>query len=104
MSTRITDGGVTFSANGFNSDAVTNIDRAIYNRLQTVQVTPLGSHPRDSKPPISDFIARMEIIHGSATSATATTLDRKVDDFFGSLGKTQYYPHPDNTYKGVLNV
>lgn len=99
MSVRITDGGVTFSVNGFNDTTITNIDRAIYNRLQMVEVVPLGSHPKDSIPPISTYIARMEIINDS-TSASA--VDLVVDDFFGSLGKTQYYPHPDNKYKGAL--
>lgn len=102
MSVRITDGGVTFSVNGFNDTTITNIDRAIYNRLQMAEVVPLGSHSKDLIPPISTYIARMEIINGSATSASATAVDLLADDFFGSLGKTQYYPHPDNKYKGEL--
>ena len=36
---------------------------------------------------------------GVTTNASAVS----VDEFFGSLGLTQYYPHQDNTYTGDLN-
>ena len=36
---------------------------------------------------------------GTLTNASAVS----VDEFFGSLGMTQYYPHQDNTCTGDLN-
>ena len=38
-------------------------------------------------------------VDGVLTNSAAVS----VDEFFGSLGMTQYYPHRDNTYTGDLN-
>jgi hypothetical protein len=29
-------------------------------------------------------------------------VDKIVDEFFGSLGVSRYYPHPDNTFTKVI--
>ena len=96
---RIIDSGSTFGDVGFGDTTITTIDRTIYNRLQTVQVIPLGYGSKDNVPPISTYIASMENIQAGTDNIE---VDHLVDNFFGSLGVTQYYPHPDNTYKGEL--
>lgn len=96
---RIIDSGATFGDVGFGDTTLTTVDRAIYNRLETVQVIPLGYGSKDNIPPISTYIAAMEKIELGTNTDGAATL---VDNFFGSLGATQYYPHPDNIYKGEL--
>ena len=96
---RITDSGATFGDQGFGDTTLTTIDRAIYNRLETVQVIPLGYGSKDNIPPISTYIANMENIQDGIDD---TDVAHIVDDFFSSLGVTQYYPHPDNIYKGEL--
>ena len=97
---KIIDSGASRNDYGFGTKGVTTIDRAIYNRLQSVSMVPLGTDSKDNVPPISTFIRRMEELNNNGSTTDA---DIAVDDFFGSLGVTQYYPHPDNTYKGVLS-
>ncbi len=38
-----------------------------------------------------------------STPQTNTEIIDQVDDFFGKLGVSLRYPHPDNTYNGELN-
>jgi len=76
------------------------IDRDIYRRLQKVVAVLIGSSPEDTNNSLSYFFEEMQKIQdGVATNVSAVS----VDDFFGSLGITQYYPHQDNTYTGELN-
>ena len=96
---KIIDSGASRNDYGFGSEGVTTIDRAIYNRLQSISMIPLGTDSKDNVPPISTFIARMEEFYDDGEP---TAVDNVVNDFFGSLGVTQYYPHPDNMYKGEL--
>jgi hypothetical protein len=73
-----------------------NIDRAIYTRLQSVSLFPLGSLYKDNTPPISTYIEMSEQVKlGLITSTEA-------DIFLGTLGVTMIYPHRDNIYTGVL--
>jgi hypothetical protein len=96
---RIIDNGSSHGDVGFGDIGLTTIDRAIYNRLQTAQIIPLGTGPKDNIPPISTFIASMENIQAGSNFSD---VDKIVDEFFGSLGVTQYYPHPDNTFTEVI--
>jgi hypothetical protein len=73
-----------------------NIDRAIYIRLQSVGLYPLGSLHQDSIPPISTYITMSEQVKLGLITST------EVDNFLGTLGVTMIYPHRDNTYIGVL--
>jgi hypothetical protein len=92
---RIIDSGSMYGNTGFGDTTITIIDRAIYNRLQTAQIIPLGTGPKDNVPPISTFIASMENIQADSNFSD---VDKIVDEFFGSLGVSRYYPHPDNTF------
>ena len=96
----IIDSGSSYSNLGFGSVGNTVIDRAIYLRLQRVPYSPLGSEEADSIHPISTYIASMEKFY--TEPATNTAVEQEVNKFFGSLAITQYYPHPDNFYKGEL--
>jgi len=92
--------GSNTSFNHHSLSSVTDsIDREIYNRLQLVKLAPLGSLPKDNVSPIKDYIDEMEKIQsGTQTNQAAI----RVDTFVGSLGVSQYYPHPDNIFKGDL--
>lgn len=96
----IIDSGSSYSNLGFGSVGNTIIDRAIYLRLQRVKYSPLSTEANDSIHPISTYIEAMEKFYEEPPTNTA--VEQKVDEFFGSLGVTQYYPHPDNFYKGEL--
>lgn len=76
-----------------------SIDREIYNRLQLVPLAPLGSLPKDKVAPIKDYIDQMEKIQADTQTNQAAI---RIDTFVGSLGVSQYYPHPDNIFKGDL--
>lgn len=76
------------------------IDRDIYRRLQKAPAVLIGLAPEDTNNSLTYFFEEMqEIQDGTLTNASAVS----VDEFFGSLGMTQYYPHQDNTYTGDLN-
>lgn len=76
------------------------IDRDIYRRLQKAVAIPIGLAPEDSNNSLTYFFEEMQKIQdGTLTNTSAIA----VDEFFGSLGVTQYYPHQDNTYTGDLN-
>ena len=97
---RIVDVASSGNAKTFGNSANLLIDRDIYRRLQEVQVVPIGSAPEDTNNSLTYFFEEMqEIQDGTLTNASAVS----VDEFFGSLGMTQYYPHQDNTYTGDLN-
>ena len=96
---RISDSNSQSDNNVFGSSGYVSVPREIYNRLQTVSMFPLGSRPEDLKFPIKAFIDAMEKIQDHTNT---NTLAAEVDSFFGLLGITEYYPHPDNTYKGEL--
>ena len=97
---RIVD--VASSGNAKTFGTLTNllIDRDIYRRLQKVVVVPIGLASEDANSSLVYFFKEMEKINDCVlTNASAVS----VDEFFGSLGLTQYYPHQDNTYIGDLN-
>jgi hypothetical protein len=73
-----------------------NIDRAIYTRLQSVYLFPLGSLDKDKIPPVSTYIEMSEKKQSRLITAT------EADIFLGTLGVTIIYPHRDNTYLGVI--
>jgi hypothetical protein len=73
-----------------------NIDRAIYTRLQSAPLFPLGSLKQDSIPPISTYISMSEQIQSKQITST------EADYFLGTLGVTMIYPHRDNIFTGVL--
>jgi hypothetical protein len=73
-----------------------NIDRAIYVRLQSVGIFPLGSLHQDSVPPIATYIDMSEQVQLGLITAT------EADNLLGALGVTMIYPHRDNTFIGVL--
>lgn len=98
---RITDEGSSYTFGGFNGNPFTSIDRKMYLRLQMIPMSPLGSLPSDALPPVKDFIDAMETYY--STPQTNTEVIDQVDDFFGKLGVSLRYPHPDNTYNGELN-
>lgn len=99
---RIADEGTSYEFGGFNGSLFTTIDRKIYLRLQMIPLKPLGTIPSDNLPPIKNFIDAMETYYADPQTNTET-ID-KVDDFFGKLGVSEYYPVlSDNRYFGVLN-
>jgi mRNA degradation ribonuclease J1/J2 len=96
----IIDVGSSGNSNTFGSINNLQIDRDIYRRLQKVKAILIGYASEDSNTSITYFIEEMEKIQlGNKSNAIAV----EVDNFFGSLGITQYYPHMDNTYTGELN-
>ena len=96
---RIVDGS---DGSGDYGNAVDqNVPREIYNRLQEVVVHPLGTKREDGLNPIKKFIEDMDKMTAFTTVSAATV---EVDKFFGSLGLTMRYPHPDNLFNGELNA
>lgn len=73
-----------------------SIDRQIYLRLQLIPIHPLGTLVSDSLNPIKDFMDTFNAIQAGTLPTNNANL------LLGSLGVTQYYPHRDNTYLGVL--
>ena len=97
---RIVDVAASGNAKTFGTQGNLLIDRDIYRRLQIAIVVPIGLAPEDTNNSLTYFFEEMnKISTGNKSNLSAV----KVDEFFGSLGLTQYYPHPDNTYKGDLN-
>ena len=97
---RIVDCGASGNTKTFGTPDNLLIDRDIYRRLQKAVAIPIGLAPEDSNNSLTYFFEEMQKIQdGTLTNASAVG----VDEFFGSLGMTQYYPHQDNTYTGDLN-
>lgn len=97
---RIVDCGASGNTKTFGTQDNLLIDRDIYRRLQKAVAIPIGLAPEDSNNSLTYFFEEMQKIQdGTLTNASAVS----VDEFFGSLGMTQYYPHQDNTYTGDLN-
>ena len=97
---RIVDVASSGNAKTFGTPENLLIDRDIYRRLQIVVAVPIGSAPEDTNSSLTYFFKEMtKISTGNKSNLSAV----KVDEFFGSLGLTQYYPHQDNTYTGDLN-
>lgn len=97
---RIVDCGASGNTKTFGTPDNLLIDRDIYRRLQKSVAVPIGLAPEDSNNSLVYFFEEMQKINdGVLTNYSAIA----VDEFFGSLGVTQYYPHQDNTYIGDLN-
>ena len=97
---RIVDVASSGNAKTFGTPENLLIDRDIYRRLQKAVAVPIGSAPEDTNNSLTYFFEEMiKISTGNKSNLSAV----KVDEFFGSLGLTQYYPHHDNTYTGDLN-
>ena len=97
---RIVDVASSGNAKTFGTPGNLLIDRDIYRRLQIVVAVPIGSAPEDTNSSLTYFFKEMtKISIGNKSNLSAV----KADEFFGSLGLTQYYPHQDNTYTGDLN-
>ena len=97
---RIVDIASSGNAKTFGTSINLLIDRDIYRRLQKVFAVHIGLAPEDTNNSLTYFFEEMQKIQdGVTTNASAIS----VDEFFGSLGMTQYYPHRDNTYTGDLN-
>ena len=97
---RIVDCGASGNAKTFGTPENLLIDRDIYRRLQKAVVFPIGSASEDTNSSLVHFFEEMtKISIGNKSNLAAV----KADEFFGSLGLTQYYPHQDNTYTGDLN-
>ena len=97
---RIVDVASSGNAKTFGTSPNLLIDRDIYRRLQKVVAVPIGLAPEDTNNSLTYFFEEMQKIQdGILTNVSAVS----VDEFFGSLGMTQYYPHRDNTYTGDLN-
>ena len=97
---RIVDTGGSYSNVGQGSLSSILLNRKVYQRLDRLIYSPLGSEPDDLIPPISVFISEFEKFYTIPASNTAVS--NEIDLFLGSLGVSIYYPHPDNTYKGEL--
>ena len=96
---RIVDCGASGNSKTFGTPDNLLIDRDIYRRLQKTIVMPIGSTSEDNNLSLVYFFEEMQkISDGVLTNESAI----KVDEFFGSLGVTQYYPHQDNSYTGDL--
>lgn len=97
---RIVDVASSGNSKTFGTPENILLDRDIYRRLQKVVAVPIGLAPEDTNNSLTYFFEEMQKIQdGVATNASAIS----VDEFFCSLGMTQYYPHRDNTYTGDLN-
>lgn len=97
---RIVDCGASGNTKTFGTPDNLLIDRDIYRRLQKSVAIPIGSASEDNNSSLVYFFEEMQkISDGVLSNASAIA----VDEFFGSLGITQYYPHQDNTYTGDLN-
>ena len=97
---RIVDCGASGNPKTFGTPDNLLIDRDIYRRLQKAVVFPIGSASEDTNSSLVHFFEEMTKISTGNKSNLAAV---KADEFFGSLGLTQYYPHQDNTYTGDLN-
>ena len=97
---RIVDCASSGNPKTFGTPSNLLVDRDIYRRLQKVLAVYIGSAPEDSNNSLTYFFEEMQKIQDGITTNTSAV---SIDDFFGSLGVTQYYPHPDNTYTGDLN-
>ena len=97
---RIVDTGSSYSNSGLGSLSAIMLNRKVYQRLQRVVYSPLGSESDDSIPPLSVFISEFEKFY--TVPKTNTAVSNEINSFLGSLGVTQYYPHPDNTFKEPL--
>jgi len=97
---RIIDTSGSYSDTGLGSLSAILLNRKVYQRLQRVVYSPLGSESDDSIPPISVFISEFEKFYSAPPTNTAVS--NEINSFLGSLGVSIYYPHPDNTYKGEL--
>lgn len=97
---RIVDVASSGNAKTFGTSTNLLIDRDIYRRLQKVVAVPIGLAPEDTNNSLTYFFEEMQKIQDGVLINSATA---SVDEFFGSLGMTQYYPHRDNTYTGDLN-
>lgn len=97
---RIVDCGASGNSKTFGTPDNLLIDRDIYRRLQKTIAIPIGLASEDTNNSLTYFFEEMQKINdGVLTNVSAVS----VDEFFGSLGLTQYYPHQDNTYTGDLN-
>ena len=97
---RIVDVASSGNAKTFGTPENLLIDRDIYRRLQKVVAVPIGLAPEDTNNSLTYFFEEMtKISTGNKSNLSAV----KADEFLGSLGLTQYYPHHDNTYTGDLN-
>ena len=97
---RIVDVASSGNSKTFGTPENLLIDRDIYRRLQKTVVVPIGLASEDANSSLVYFFEEMQKIQdGITTNSSAVSLD----EFFGSLGMTQYYPHKDNTYTGELN-
>ncbi len=97
---RIVDCGASGTTKTFGTPDNLLIDRDIYRRLQKAVVFPIGSASEDTNSSLVHFFEEMQKIDDGVTTNVSAV---SVDEFFGSLGLTQYYPHQDNTYTGDLN-
>ena len=97
---RIVDVASSGNAKTFGTSTNLLIDRDIYRRLQKVVAVPIGLAPEDTNNSLTYFFEEMQKIQDSILTNTSAV---SVDEFFGSLGMTQYYPHKDNIYTGDLN-
>ena len=97
---RIVDVASSGNAKTFGTSTNLLIDRDIYRRLQQVVAVPISLTPEDTNNSLTYFFEEMQKIQDGILTNTSAV---KADEFFGSLGLTQYYPHQDNTYTGDLN-
>ena len=97
---RIVDCGASGTTKTFGTPDNLLIDRDIYRRLQKAVAVPIGLAPEDTNNSLTYFFFDLTKISTGNKSNLAAV---KADEFFGSLGLTQYYPHQDNTYTGDLN-
>ncbi len=98
---RIVDIGASGTSKSFGTPDNLLIDRDIYRRLQKAPAVFIGLASEDTHLSLVYFFEEMlKISDGDSTNLSAVA----IDEFFGSLGMTQYYPHQDNTYTGDLNA
>ena len=76
------------------------VDRNIYRVLQRAVSVPIEIIGEDINGSLGYFFEEMQKISNGVEVDSAS---KSLDNFFGSLGVTQYYPHKDNIYKGELN-
>ena len=97
---RIVDCAASGNSKTFGTPDNLLIDRDIYRRLQKTVAIPIGLASEDSNSSLVYFFEEMQKIDDGVTTNVSAV---SIDEFFGSLGMTQYYPHQDNTYTGDLN-
>ena len=97
---RIIDSSLSCDIGAFGTPEHLIVDRRIYRVLQRAVYIPIEKDGEDISGTLGYFFEEMQkISDGIEVDISSTSLD----NFFGSLGVTQYYPHKDNTYKGELN-